>query len=302
MKITKSNGTYSSHLALGEICLPPEVEWAPRMTGWIMCQITSGISYWLHPKVSHELVAGTVIVFAPNTAGSIRASQLGNAQLHFFTIEPDRLTGLISMVERMFLDLATSRETLSTQILPPDHPIAARMKELCANQDRTGSLRRLQLLQLYIEVFQPGLTQEIAKADPVASLKDRLRDYLNQTTATELLDVNLSDLGKAMHCTRRHLSRTFHEVVGMPFREMRTELRLLRARELLSTTNLKIVDVALESGFQSLSLFNLMFKRRFGTSPGLWRKNQTPKESSRTRRKVSLGIVRASAECLAGNA
>jgi AraC-like DNA-binding protein len=29
--------------------------------------------------------------------------------------------------------------------------------------------------------------------------------------------------------------------------------------------------VALESGYQSLSLFNLMFKRRFGTTPAKWR-------------------------------
>jgi AraC-like DNA-binding protein len=32
-----------------------------------------------------------------------------------------------------------------------------------------------------------------------------------------------------------------------------------------------VVEVALESGYKSLSLFNLMFTRRFGTSPGRWR-------------------------------
>ena len=31
------------------------------------------------------------------------------------------------------------------------------------------------------------------------------------------------------------------------------------------------MDVALESGYQSTSLFNLIFKQRFGVSPGRWR-------------------------------
>jgi len=59
--------------------------------------------------------------------------------------------------------------------------------------------------------------------------------------------------------------------VGTSFRDKRAELRLAQACDLLASTELKIVDVALESGFQSLSLFNLMFARRFGISPGRWR-------------------------------
>ena len=77
------------------------------------------------------------------------------------------------------------------------------------------------------------------------------------------------------HCTTRHLGRIFYDVVGMTFREKRTEIRLARARELLATSNTKVVEVALESGYRSLSLFNLMFTRRFGTSPARWRQKHT---------------------------
>jgi AraC-like DNA-binding protein len=40
------------------------------------------------------------------------------------------------------------------------------------------------------------------------------------------------------------------------------------------------VDVALESGYPSLSLFNLMFARRFGISPGRWRQKNGPKPTN----------------------
>jgi AraC-like DNA-binding protein len=67
------------------------------------------------------------------------------------------------------------------------------------------------------------------------------------------------------------LSRVFYDVIGMSFREKRAEIRLALARDLLATSQAKVVDVAFKSGYKSLSLFNRMFTRRFGISPGRWR-------------------------------
>jgi AraC-like DNA-binding protein len=84
-----------------------------------------------------------------------------------------------------------------------------------------------------------------------------------------------------MHCSPRHLSRLFRQEVGASFREKQTEVRLARACELLATSNVKVVDVALTSGYQSPSLFNLVFKRHFGMSPGKWREQQGARRRSR---------------------
>jgi AraC-like DNA-binding protein len=100
------------------------------------------------------------------------------------------------------------------------------------------------------------------------------------------LDLAFADLVQKTKCTPRHLSRVFRETLGMSFREKQTEIRLNRARELLATTGYKVVDVALESGYQSLSLFNLMFKRRFGVSPARWR------EQLKARRACRKSVVR----------
>jgi len=95
--------------------------------------------------------------------------------------------------------------------------------------------------------------------------------------------MSFTDLVREIRCTTRHTSRIFHEVVGVSFREKQAQVRLKRAQELLATTESKVVDVALESGYESLSLFNLMFKRRFGTTPARWRdqtrKIKVPKKS-----------------------
>ena len=58
---------------------------------------------------------------------------------------------------------------------------------------------------------------------------------------------------------------------------MRMEMRLLKAVSLLRDPSAKVINVAEACGFNHLGLFNTCFKKRFGTSPGQWRK-RTAKE------------------------
>jgi hypothetical protein len=50
------------------------------------------------------------------------------------------------------------------------------------------------------------------------------------------------------------------------------EMRLVRAAACLRNEHAKVISVAEQCGFHHLGLFNTSFKRRFGTSPGQWRK------------------------------
>jgi AraC-like DNA-binding protein len=282
--MTKLARSYEPHLAVRELFLPPEMEWVPRLPGWSLYQVVSGSGYWLHPQMSQELPTGTVLLLSSRARGSIRASQLGSGlSLHFFNVEPDRLVGMITLNEQVFFQTAACKEEFPLQIHPPDSPVATKMMGLRGTPNRGGCWFRLQLLQVFIEVFGQELQGQGSRVEATSDAKERLREFFNQTPASDLLHMDFSELVRITRCTRRHLSRIFHEVVGMSFRDKHTELRLVRARELLATTESKVVDVALESGFQSLSLFNLMFKRRFGMSPGKWRAKRTGNKVGRLR-------------------
>lgn len=195
---------------------------------------------------------------------------------------PSRLAGLITLGEQNLLDLAIARNKTRSEIFPPTSPVAEQMNELFVSPKREGLWFRLRLLQVFVEAVGKGLEQPVPseKADgDFSDAKQRLEVLLKQTPASELLEMNFTELAQLARCTTRHLSRIFHELVGMSFRDKRAELRLARARELLANSDSKVVDVALESGYKSLSLFNLMFARRYGTSPGKWRqKNGQPKK------------------------
>jgi AraC-like DNA-binding protein len=270
--MTKADRSYEPHLVIRELSLLPGLEWAPRFPGWTLIQVVSGTGYFLQPRVNQELEPGMILVLAADAQGILRASQLGELSLCFYPVELERLTGLVTLDEQAFFETAAFKEKHSVKIFPPNCPLAAKMKGLCAERLRNGSPFRLQLVQLFFEAFGNELKPEPPKSpDAVLDAKERLQEFLKQTPASDLLDLDFCELAQMTRCTPRHLSRIFHEVVGASFRERHTELRLARARELLATTESKVVDVAMESGYQSLSLFNAMFTRRFGMSPGRWR-------------------------------
>jgi AraC-like DNA-binding protein len=264
----KPNRTYEPHLALREFPVRPGTEWAPRSTGWTVLYICEGAGYFLQPDLNQELETGSVLLLNSDTQGVIRASNLSTLTLCAFTVMPGRLTGLLTLSEQRFFQMVALRKDL--KILPPQHPLAARLKELCPGGNQSGLSFRLKLFQLFIDIFSKDLEQP-AEPDAASDARDRLRLFLDATPSSELLEMSFNELAQRTNCTSRHLSRIFRELVGKSFRDKRAEIRLARARELLATSNSKVVDVALESGYKSLSLFNLMFSRQFGTSPGRWR-------------------------------
>jgi AraC-like DNA-binding protein len=297
--IQKPRDRFEVHLTIREFSIPQGEEWTPRAAGWSVIQVRRGTGYYLLPQQNRELEPGAVLLTAGHSQGSLRASQLGELVLNSFSVLPTRLAGLITLSEQNFLEQAAGKKDSALKFFPPDSPQAARMNELCVSSERGGLLFRLDLFRLFIELFGRELEAPAATAG-VSDAKRRLQVFLEEIPSSELLEMNFNELAQMTRCTSRHLSRIFHELVGMSFRERRADLRLSKARELLANSNSKVVDVALESGYKSLSLFNLMFARRFGTSPGKWRQKFTncPKEPGykKPKRLLEMGVGRFQTE------
>ena len=267
----KPTGMYELHLAIREVSIPGGTEWPLRFSNWLIVRIQNGSGYWMHKKQNLELETGTILMLPPDSSGTLRASQVGNLLISLFCVDPTRLAGLMTITEQTFLRSAASRDEFVARVLLPQHPLAVKLQKIFTERKQAGSLFRLQLLQIFMELFGNELEDGTSEPEANVDAKYRLTEFLRTTQTSELLHLSFSELVGVSRCTPRHLSRIFREVVGMSFRDKRAELRLTRARDLLASTKLKIVDVALESGFQSLSLFNLMFARRYGMSPGRWR-------------------------------
>src|SRR6185312_2620775 len=127
-------------------------------------------------------------------------------------------------------------------------------------------------------------------------LRERFRRLVGQMTEAELSECSLAELAAQLHCSERHFSRLFREEFGVPLRARQIELRLQRARQLLTEADSKIINVAYDSGYRHLGLFNTMFKKRFGVTPSEWRlqsarKNPPPKPRIAASRTLACILV-----------
>jgi AraC-like DNA-binding protein len=262
--------SYEPHLAIREFSILPGKEWVLRPCDWCLVQVEDGMGYWLHAQSNVALTAGMVLLVSGEEAGRIRASQLNSMSLYSFSVTPARLTGLLTLSEHDFLKQAASQNELAFQIFSASSPIASKMRQLYAADDPNALMSRLTLLQLFAEIFGDRLEQA-APPEKSSNARERLRAFLMSASPDALAEMSFEELARVTRCTSRHLSRLFFELVGMSFCDKRAEIRLGRARELLANSRSKVVEVAFESGYKSLSLFNQMFTRRYGISPGKWR-------------------------------
>ena len=89
-------------------------------------------------------------------------------------------------------------------------------------------------------------------------------DYIDVHITEKL---SLAELAKKAGLTESSFSRWFAKTNGISFKRYVMERRISLAVILLQTTNLKIIDIALECGFDSTSGFYDAFKKVTGTTP-----------------------------------
>jgi transcriptional regulator GlxA family with amidase domain len=103
----------------------------------------------------------------------------------------------------------------------------------------------------------------------------RFRQLIASMPEGEFIHYSPEQLSRLCGCGTRHFNRLFHQQFGESPRARQTRLRLLKARNLLASSSAPVRQVALDCGYRSLSLFNSLFKKRFGLSPSEWREQES---------------------------
>ena len=94
-------------------------------------------------------------------------------------------------------------------------------------------------------------------------------DYLNQH-CTE--DIALEEVAAMAGFSKYHFSRLFKEFAGMPFYKYLNSRRIAYSEKLLLDPQINVTEVAIRSGFNSISAFMRMFKIVRNCTPTQFRK------------------------------
>lgn len=85
-------------------------------------------------------------------------------------------------------------------------------------------------------------------------------------------ELNVQKVSEYLNYSPNYFSTVFKKETGCSFMNYLMDVRLEAAKELLLTTELKSLEIALEVGFSSSNYFAYCFKKRLNISPTLYRK------------------------------
>ncbi len=93
-------------------------------------------------------------------------------------------------------------------------------------------------------------------------------EYIDENYA---YDISLDEVANYSGFSKFHFSRLFKEYMNCTFYDYLISQRIKATEVLLARNDLSITDIALQSGFSSISTFNRTFKQIKGCTPGEYR-------------------------------
>lgn len=181
--------------------------------------------------------------------------------------------------ERLLSDLLGGAVLASTDTLAGDRELVSRWSTEFS--ETTEQWERMHALEIQARLHRLGMqgwdtlltlglrgVAPIAGGQRVVQFERMLRFVADNYTE----QISVLDVASAASISRNYAITIFRRMLGRTIKEHIMDLRLLHSRMLLSETDSKILTIALNSGFGSLSSFYEAFQSYYGISPAAFRK------------------------------
>ncbi len=93
---------------------------------------------------------------------------------------------------------------------------------------------------------------------------DRALEYIHANYAK---DLNMTMVSNYVSLNYTYFSQAFKDFVGVSFVQYLKNIRIEKAKELLATTELKVMDIGERAGFDNTKHFNRVFRETVGVTP-----------------------------------
>ena len=229
------------------------------------------ISHW---HMEHELIAcreGSAQVMLDDTMFNITQQQCifcHSGRVHYISASPDSLL-LVCLFDEKMYDPITSPFALENPVFEDRYGILPKLSEIrheLQNQPIFFECRTEAMIgEILVDVFrgEPLRKAQWQFSDVITRYKQLLNhidlEYEHITYQNAVQFMNMSDA---------YFSRYFKRQAGMTFSQYLNVVRIEKAVQLLdSAPTMKITDVMLRCGFNTIRSFNRVFREVTGVTP-----------------------------------
>jgi AraC-like DNA-binding protein len=159
----------------------------------------------------------------------------------------------------------------------PPVTIAAIGKRLTSLTTQKGFNSLLELMTILNELSLSAGIQVLSTASPTVSRPDlkssRLEKVFDYIRSNYERDITLSEIAAMVNMPQSSFSRFIKKRTGRTFVESLNDIRLGHAMRMLITTSQTVAEISYKCGFNNLSYFNRLFRRKNGCTPIEFRQN-----------------------------
>lgn len=233
--------------------------------------------------VSHQASEGDIFLVPPGHLHAIRQAEGHSMEYENIIFQLSLLmsspTDFCS--QQFFAPLLQGRSTLPARIStehPLHAPLAACLAEIDHYSSQGDALSTLAIKSRLFELFRLLFSwQKQEPNPPFASLRPKSLDLVK--TIMKYVEnhygerLTIETMASVSGFSQSHFMKFFKNTMGVSFIEYLNDYRLTMAARLLLASSDTIVAISAECGFENLSYFNRMFRRKYGVTPSEYRKN-----------------------------
>ena len=229
---------------------------------------------------SHYVEAGDIIIVVPGQTHGI--SQLNDYSMEYENIffEPDMFISKLSDgLETSFFIPLLSGDLIFNHIITRDdndYTLLAdclnRADNLCSMDFPKGYELAIKGYMYEFFFYLNNMCEESSIINVAHNKRmDKIKDVIKYIEENYQHPISIDEIADVCNFSSSHFMKYFKKVMGTSFTDYLNEYRLSMASRLLLSSSDNILEIASECGYDNLSYFNRLFKKKYGVTPSAYR-------------------------------
>lgn len=253
-------------------------------------QLEIGYCYWgsgelLIEDKYYPFSSGDITFIPRNIPHSTNCNDGMLSKWEYLFIDIDEIMKLFYPNNQWYSASFSSQITSEAYCLhEKDYPMTAQIILKILDEMRSGShyyresVKGL-LMALFVEISRLNLTEEIGIITHIDK-SNAIALALTYVSINYMKEIKILELAQICHMSETHFRRMFEEIMHTNPLDYINTVRIRMSCILLRSTDNSILNIAIKSGFTTITTFNRNFYKVIGITPLKWRKtpNNTEKD------------------------